>query len=98
MLQTYLNRVVAVLVFLTGLAGAVAIPLLDADLTTTAGIIAAVVATAATANRFLIGWQLHEQRVASPGYADAELGAAIPDVTSPPKLVVFPDPEDQELL
>lgn len=76
MFTKYLNRVVVVGVFLTGLAGAVAIPLMDADLTTTAGIITAVIAAAAAANRFLIGWQAHEARVADPHSDDNNLGKA----------------------
>lgn len=66
MFTTYLNRVVAVGMVLMGLAGAVAVPLLNADLQTTAGIIAAVIASTTAGLKFLAGWQAHEGRVADP--------------------------------
>lgn len=58
------NRVVALATALFGLVAAVCVPLANLDWSSTAGVIAGIGAVALTANRWLIGWQGHEERQA----------------------------------
>lgn len=59
-----INRVVALLTALCGLAGAVAVPLANLDTSSTVGLLGGLGAITATAVKWLDGWQKHEARVA----------------------------------
>lgn len=60
------NRVVALATALIGLVLALVPVIGNFDWTSTAGILAGIGAVAAIANRWLIGWQLHENNTTEP--------------------------------
>jgi protein-S-isoprenylcysteine O-methyltransferase Ste14 len=59
-----INRIVALVTALVGLAGAVAPAVANMDWSSTAGVIAGVGVVAAAAIKWLDGWQKHEARTA----------------------------------
>lgn len=68
----YLNRVVAVVSVLISLALAVLPVVANFDWTSTAGVIAGIVAVLGVVSKWLEGWQAHEARQPVPAVAPAE--------------------------
>lgn len=57
-----LNRIVAIVTAAFGLAGALAVPLANLDLSSTIGVVGGLGTLAAAAVKWLDGWQKHEAR------------------------------------
>lgn len=60
------NRIVAILTAVCGLAGAIAVPVANLDLSSTAGVAAGLGTIVAAALSWLKGWQAHEARMVPP--------------------------------
>jgi hypothetical protein len=63
--KKYFNRVVLGLDLAAGIAAAIAVPVANLDLSSTAGVVAGLGAVVAASVKFLSGWQAHEAQVAN---------------------------------
>jgi hypothetical protein len=75
--HAYTGRIVTIASLLVGLAGAAAPVVLNLDLTSTAGIVAGIVALSAVIVKYLDGWQQYEARLdGAPAVASTATGPA----------------------
>lgn len=75
------NRIALYVLFIAGLAGAIAPVAANLDWQSTAGVITGVGAIAGAVVTFVLGWQKHEERTDLAAFDASQAGAAqTPDV------------------
>ena len=95
--KKYTGRIVTIVSIVVGAIGALAPVVLEMDLSSTAGIVAGLVAASAVVVKYLEGWQRYEARLDAAGAARVETAPVTPPHPQPGPLKVVPtEPEDPE--
>lgn len=89
--NAYTGRIVALVTIVVGFAGAAVPVVADLDLSSTAGIVAGIVALCAVAVKYLEGWQRYEARLDAVPTVDA--GTAGVTATAPSEAAEPVEPE-----
>jgi hypothetical protein len=98
--KKYTGRIVAIVSVLVGLIGALAPVVADMDLSSTAGIVAGLVAVSTVVVKYLDGWQRYEERLdtadAAPAVPHEAAGGSTPNAHLGVLTVVPDEDEDPE--
>ena len=82
------NRTAVLITAVSGLVGALAVPIANLDLSSTAGVVAGLITITTVVNRWLIGWQNYEKR---------NYDVVIRQEEEPPLWTHLPPAKDSEL-
>jgi hypothetical protein len=88
--KSYTGRIVTIVSLLIGLAGAAAPVVLNMDVSSTAGIVAGIVAMSAVIVKYLDGWQKYEARIDDQSAANAAVALVDPSTVA---VATTPTPE-----